>query len=97
MADERNIGSRSSWMDEDDYWRRNFSTRPYGRENSYEVYQPGYRYGYEAAGRYDDRDWDDIESDLERDWDAYPDRGTSTWQQVKNAARDAWDRVRGRR
>lgn len=97
MADDRKLGSRGSWTEEDDYWRRNFSTRPYARESSYDAYQPGYRYGYEAASRYNDRDWDEVESDLERDWDTYPNRGTSTWQQMKNAAREAWDRVRGRR
>lgn len=86
----------SSWMEEDDYWRRNYSSRPYAR-GSYDDYQPGYRYGFESATRYRDRDWDEVETDLEQNWDTYENRGTSTWQQVKDAARDAWDRVRGRR
>jgi len=40
--------------------------------------------------------WNDVERDLERDWSSYSYRGKSTWQQVKDAVRDAWDRVTGR-
>ena len=96
MADtNKGIG----WNDEDTYWRENYGTRPYassgGRDYSY--YQPGYRYGYESASRYQGRNWDDVESDLERDWDRYEYRGNSTWQSIKDAVRDAWDRVTGNR
>jgi hypothetical protein len=84
------------WDDEDAYWRNSFSSRPYASGGTYDTYRPGYRYGYESAQRYRGRSWDDVERDLERDWDSYADRGTSTWQQMKNAVRDAWDRVTGR-
>ena len=85
------------WDDEDLYWRGNYSTRPYAADRDYETLRPGYRYGYESAGRYAGRNWTDVEKDLERDWDNYSHRGKSTWQQVKDAARDAWDRVTGRK
>jgi hypothetical protein len=85
-----------TWKDEDEYWRANYSRRPYARGSSYDMFSGGYRYGYEAADRYAGRDWDEIEPDLERDWDRYEYRGKSTWQQVKDAVRDAWDRVTGR-
>jgi hypothetical protein len=52
--------------------------------------------GFDAATRYRGRKWGDVEKDLERDWDKYPNRGSSTWQQMKDAVRDAWDRVTGR-
>jgi hypothetical protein len=85
------------WLDEDNYWRENFRSRPYfGQGTTYESLSGGYRYGYDAAYRYPGRTWDDIASDLERDWDRYEHRGPSTWQQVKDAVRDAWDRVTGR-
>jgi len=96
MAEMRD---RSSWDDEDTYWRSNYRTRPYasdaGRE--YDYYRPGYRYGYEAANRYQNRSWNDVEADLSRDWSSYEHRGTSTWEQMKQAVRDAWDRVTGNR
>ena len=89
----------SSWTDEDSYWRNNYRGRPYassaGRE--YDYYQPGYRYGYEAANRYRDRSWDDVEAELSQDWTAYKHRGSSTWEQMKDAVRDAWDRITGNR
>jgi hypothetical protein len=85
-----------TWMEEEDYWRSNYSTRPYASSGSYETFAPGYRYGYDAANRYSGRSWDEVESDLQRDWDAYEYRSTSTWQQIKGAVRDAWDRITGR-
>ena len=85
-----------SWTDEDTYWRDNYGKRPYGEGIDYDALRSGYRYGYEAANRYPGRLWADIESDLERDWERYEHRGTSTWEQVKAAVRDAWDRMTGR-
>ena len=87
------------WTDEDTYWRSNYRSRPYASKSSwdYDYYQPGYRYGYEAANQYSDREWNDVESDLERGWTSYEHRGSSTWENIKGAVRDAWDRVTGRR
>lgn len=95
MADQ----NRLDWKDEDTYWKENFRTRPYASStvNGYEYYQPGYRYGFDAANRFEGRDWNDIEPELSTSWDAYEHRGTSTWHQVKDAVRDAWDRVTGKR
>ena len=69
---------------------------PYGSGQKYEFYQPGFRYGFDAANRFQDRSWDDVESDLMNKWDSYEHRGESTWEQVKDAVRDAWDRVTGK-
>lgn len=90
---------RREWNEEDTYWRTNYRGRPYASAGNrdYEYYQPGYRYGYEAASRYENRDWTDVEADLSRDWDTYEHRGTSTWEEVKDAVRDAWDRLVGNR
>jgi hypothetical protein len=85
-----------TWRDEEQYWRENYNTRPYARGSNYDTFSGGYRYGYEAADRYPGQTWDEVEPDLERDWDSYEYRGKSTWQQVKDAVRDAWDRVTGR-
>ena len=96
MAEMRD---RSSWDDEDIYWRSNYRARPYASDagRDYDYYRPGYRYGYEAANRYQNRTWNDVEADLSRDWSSYEHRGTSTWEQMKQAVRDAWDRVTGNR
>jgi hypothetical protein len=65
------------------------------RARSYDELRGGYRYGYDAANRYQDRSWDDVESELSRDWDSYEHRGQSTWENVKDAVRDAWHRITG--
>jgi len=95
MAD---LNTRSSWNDDDTYWQANYRNRPYASATgrAYDYYQPAYRYGHEAANRFQGRSWNDVESDLSRDWHAYEHRGTSTWEQMKDAVRDAWDRVTGR-
>ena len=91
--------ARMDWNDEDTYWRENYRNRPYGSAGNrdYGFYQPGYRYGYDSANRYQGREWNDVESDLSKNWNNYEHRGSSTWEQVKEAVRDAWDRVRGHR
>jgi hypothetical protein len=90
--------TRSSWDDDDSYWRSNYRNRPYASASrqDYDYYQPGYRYGYDAATRFQNRDWTDVENDLAKDWESYEHRGTSTWEQMKDVVRDAWDRVTGR-
>jgi hypothetical protein len=94
MAD---VNKPQSWEEEDKYWKNNFRNRPYAGSNDYDYYQPGYRYGYESANRYQNRSWNEVESDLSKGWNTYQYRGTSTWDQIKSAVRDAWDRVTGNR
>jgi len=79
---------------EDGYWRDNYRSRPYvGADETYETYQPAYRYGWEARDRHQGKSWNDVESDLGRGWDKA--RGTSslTWDRAKLASKDAWHRV----
>jgi len=90
------MANSDRWEDEDTFWRTNYRTRPYATGNDYDFYRPGYRYGYEAANRYQGKSWDEVESDLSRSWDTYEHRGQSTWEQMKASVRDAWDRVTGR-
>ncbi|HEU4630581.1 MAG TPA: hypothetical protein VFS08_12600 [Gemmatimonadaceae bacterium] len=109
MADDRDrmgttgsTGSASGidWSTEDAYWQSNYSSRPYATaDRNYGYYQPAYRYGTEAATRYRGRNWSDVESELRSGWDTYEHRGRehgqSTWENMKDAVRDAWDRVTG--
>jgi hypothetical protein len=90
--------NKMDWTEEDAYWRANYRSRPYASspDRDYTYYQPGYRYGYDAANRYQNRSWSDVESELSTGWNKYEHRGTSTWEHMKDAVRDAWDRVMGR-
>ncbi len=98
LVQGRGTTSGSDWMNEDSYWRENFSMRPYVQaDRGYEHYQPGYRFGYESAHRNQGRRFEDAETDLRRDWDSYEHRGSnkSTWDEIKESVRDAWNRVTG--
>ena len=54
MADPND---RFTWDEDDTYWRTNYRNRPYAASGGldYDFYRPGYRYGYEAAHRYQNR------------------------------------------
>jgi hypothetical protein len=85
-----------TWNSEETYWRDNWRARPYAQaDRGYDYYSPGYRYGFEVANKYRGRQWNDVEPDLRKGWDKYEHRGTSTWDHMKDAVRDAWNRVTG--
>ena len=80
---------------EDAYWRENYHTRPYvTADRGYEYYQPAYRFGWEARAQYGNRQWDEVESDLQRHY-----RETTPtkleWNEARSAIRDAWERPVG--
>jgi hypothetical protein len=81
----------------DAHWQTIFGSRPYAKaDRGYEHYRPAYRYGTEASLRHQGREWNEVESDLERGWTGARGDSTSAWHDVKDAVRDAWDHVRGR-
>ena len=85
------------WGSEDQFWEGSYATRPYARgDRGYGFYRRAYQYGAESTARYGERDWNDVEPELERGWDTYRGDSKSPWHEVKDAVRDAWDRVRGR-
>ncbi len=86
----------ASWETEDNYWHENFSSRPYALgPDYYDRFRPGYRYGFESAQHHLGRGWEEAEPDLQRGWETYEHREKSdtTWDEIKHAVRDAWDRV----
>lgn len=91
------VGNRAAKVDpavEDQYWRDNYSSRPYVTSGTtYDEYAPAYRYGAESYSKYPGRSFDEVESDLARDWNTT--RGTSSleWEHARHASRDAWHRV----
>lgn len=89
---------RAAWETEDNYWHENFTSRPYALgPDYYDRFRPGYRYGFESAQHHMGRSWEDAETDLRRGWESYEHRGEapSAWEDIKDAVRDAWDRVVG--
>lgn len=89
---------KASWETEENYWFENFTSRPYALGPDYfDRFRPAYRYGFESAAHHMGRSWDEAESDLRRGWDSYEHRGESqsAWDEIKEAVRDAWERITG--
>jgi len=82
--------------DDDMYYRNDWQTNYATLGGSYDDYAPAYRYGNEMRrdARYQNRNWDDVESDLRSDWDTrYGSSGVSTWEKMKAAVRSGWNRM----
>lgn len=84
--------------EEDAYWRENHDRQPYASGRSYSDYQDAYRLGYEGYGRYgtEGRGFDEIESEFQRDYSSKAGTAGLKWDEARNAARAAWNRVAGR-
>ena len=79
---------------EEAYWRESYSSRPYVTKGAtFDDYGPAYRYGVDAYGQYRGRSFEDVEPELMRDWDRARGRSTLRWNDARNAASDAWQRV----
>ncbi len=86
-----------TWIQEDAWWRENFSTRPYVEGRQYEELRPAYQFGYESANHHLGREWNEVELDLRTGWDKFEGKGPggATWENVKDAVKDAWHRITG--
>jgi hypothetical protein len=71
------------------HWEKTFSYTG----NTYQEYDPAYRYGESMAGNpgYKDKPWEHAEPELRNDWESkHP---QSSWEKFKDAVREGWDRV----
>lgn len=79
---------------EDDYWRENFTSRPYVNQgSSFDDYRPAYGYGVDSYRKYPGRSFDDVEPDLSKNWGTTRGDSGLSWDGAKHATRDAWNRV----
>jgi phage tail tape-measure protein len=79
---------------EDEYWRQNYSSRPYATAGTkYDTLQPAYRYGWEARSRHDGKEWKDVEKDLRAGWNLARGNSKLAWDDARFATHDAWDRM----
>jgi hypothetical protein len=82
---------------EHEYWRSNYSSRPYARAGaSYDEYGPAYQYGWEAREKHAGKNFSQVEADLGQGWNRARGKSTLSWIDAKNASRDAWDRIDSR-
>ena len=82
-----------------DFWHVNYMTRPYYKQGrSFGDYEAAYRYGLENARKRGEMTFEEAEkAHLAAGWAAV--RGTSAlpWEDVREAALDAWTRARRNR
>jgi phage tail tape-measure protein len=78
---------------EEEYWRNNYSSRPYAKSGSYDDFQPAYQYGWESYTRYRGRKFDEVEPELRKGWETGKYNAKLGWDKARDATRDAWHRV----
>lgn len=80
---------------EDDYWRENYSSRPYVEPgHTYDDdYRPAYQYGWSSRAEHSDRKFEEVENNMQSGWETTKGKSRLGWDKAKHAARDAWDRV----
>lgn len=79
---------------EEAYWRENYRRRPYvSAADAFERYQQAYRYGWEAFAEHREREFHELEPDLEAQWEQHRGKMLLGWSEAKPAVRDAWDRL----
>ena len=97
----------SSFDQDEDYYRTQYSSRQGSSgaastsgssDRSYDDVRPAYAVGHVAGMNpdYQNRQFDDVESDLERGWTSSDARKHGDWSDVRHYARDAYDRGRQR-
>lgn len=80
---------------EDAYWRDHYGDRPYVESGStYDDYGPAYGLGVEGLNRHPDRSFDDMEPELSERWATDHGGSSLSWDRARDAARDAWNRIR---
>jgi phage tail tape-measure protein len=79
---------------ENAYWEENYRSRDYVTADSdYASYEPAYRYGWSARGKYDTDEFTAVEKELERDWASLRGNSSLDWPAARPATQDAWNRV----
>ncbi len=84
---------------ETDYWHVNYMTRPYYKEGrSFGDYEAAYRFGWESAATKSDQTFEEAErAGLAGGWAAARGESPLSWDDVRDAVRDAWSRARRNR
>lgn len=78
---------------EHEFWRKEFTSRPYFTAGTpYEQYGPAYQYGWEKFTSLKGKTFQDVEAQLARDWEKRRGQSQLSWNNAREAARDAWQR-----
>lgn len=93
-------GESSDYDQHDDYYRQHHGSRSTSSGSSsslpYDNARPGYQLGHLAGSSadYDDRSFDDVETDLRTSYEGNRSTGHGSWDDVRDYARDGYQRGR---
>ncbi|KAF1701464.1 hypothetical protein [Pseudoxanthomonas suwonensis] len=94
-ATGKGVAERLDPTAEEEYWRTKHANRPY-TDPGFEYdsdYAPAYRYGLEVREQSGSAPWSDsLEARARSGWDASRGRSRLTWEQARDAVRDAFER-----
>jgi hypothetical protein len=89
----KGVGEMIDPTTDDNWLRENFKSRPYVEEgDTFETFQPAYRYGATAESKFGDAGFDSMDEDLERDWEEN-DVDELPWPRARQAVRDGYERT----
>lgn len=90
MATQSNNSARFN----DEYWRENLTRRAYYNPDiGYDQYRKALEFGHAARQQYDPHiKFENVASDLESSWVAQHAGNGMSWEQVRSAVEDAWQR-----
>jgi hypothetical protein len=91
----KDVGEMIDPTSDDSWLRDNFASRPYVKEgDTFEKYEPAYRYGGEAESRYGTDRFEVIENKLKSDWHQGEQETAMPWKHARDAVRDSYERTR---
>jgi hypothetical protein len=89
----KGVGELIDPTTEDNWLKENFHSRPYVQKgDTFEMYEPVYRYGGHAESKYGDAGFDTIVNDLEKDWAKSEGIPGMTWPKARDAVKDSYER-----
>lgn len=75
------------------FWRSEFPNRPYAHSGTWEDFEPVYFNTATAYGLHFGREFAEVEPELERAWRSDRRNSRLEWPSVRDASRDAWERL----
>ncbi|AMV39519.1 YsnF/AvaK domain-containing protein [Planctomyces sp. SH-PL62] len=76
---------------EDNWLRESFPSRPYAKGQTYEAYEPAYKYAGECETKHAGKAYSEVESDLQKGWDKTKHATQLSWDKAKGAVKDVFD------
>ncbi len=90
----KGIGELIDPTTEDNWLRDQFNSFGYpDADETFETYEPAYRYGGEVEAKYGDAGWDAIVDDVEKEWSESQCYPSVKWPKAREAVKDAYERT----